>query len=233
MTMFEAERLSRMLAPASAPYVDGGFGDQKSSQISTWKVKSRTSLAVKTTRRRNTRPRRRGGSHLLRCRWRREIALLVEFAVVGQEAFGTTPSMRPRWMTTAQLKIAPRERSGAPTTRIGKRFSLSAMSLAIAISTASSRVLQQQIVDGVAGEREFGRQQDGGFLGVSFTPEFRIASALAAGSAGRQPARRRPRGRSRAVQVLNTRSPISGPAGGPSPSSGENVHGKPCDLPRI
>ena len=39
--------IEQMLAPASAPYVDGGMGDQKSSQISTWKLKSRTSLAVK------------------------------------------------------------------------------------------------------------------------------------------------------------------------------------------
>src|SRR6478609_6190262 len=35
MTMLEAERLARIVAPASAPIVEGGVGDQKSSQIST------------------------------------------------------------------------------------------------------------------------------------------------------------------------------------------------------
>ena len=46
-TMFEADRLHKMTAPASAACVDGGVGDQKSSQISTWKTKSARSLAAK------------------------------------------------------------------------------------------------------------------------------------------------------------------------------------------
>ena len=46
-TMFEAERLQRISAPASAPRVDGGVGAQKSSQISAWKMKSARSLASK------------------------------------------------------------------------------------------------------------------------------------------------------------------------------------------
>jgi hypothetical protein len=39
MTMFEADRLARIVAPASAAAVDGGSGAQKSSQISTASLK--------------------------------------------------------------------------------------------------------------------------------------------------------------------------------------------------
>jgi hypothetical protein len=47
MTMLEADRLQQISAPASDPCVEGGVGPQKSSQISTWKVKSARSLAAK------------------------------------------------------------------------------------------------------------------------------------------------------------------------------------------
>ena len=39
MVMFEAERFASTVAPASAASVDGGSGDQRSSQISTWRQK--------------------------------------------------------------------------------------------------------------------------------------------------------------------------------------------------
>ena len=46
-TMLEAERLQRISAPASAAVVEGGVGDQKSSQISAAKMKSARSDAAK------------------------------------------------------------------------------------------------------------------------------------------------------------------------------------------
>ena len=48
ITTFDAERLQRITAPASAPCVEGGVADQKSSQISTWKTKSGRSEAANT-----------------------------------------------------------------------------------------------------------------------------------------------------------------------------------------
>ena len=47
MVMFEAERLARIVAPASAPADEGGTAAQKSSQISMWKTKPPRSLASK------------------------------------------------------------------------------------------------------------------------------------------------------------------------------------------
>ena len=47
MVMFEAERLARMVAPASAPSVEGGVAAQKSSQISTCSTKPSRSSAAK------------------------------------------------------------------------------------------------------------------------------------------------------------------------------------------
>jgi hypothetical protein len=38
--MFDAERFSSTVAPASAAYDDGGIGVHRSSQISAWKAKS-------------------------------------------------------------------------------------------------------------------------------------------------------------------------------------------------
>ncbi len=47
MVMFEAERLARMVAPASAAAEEGGTAAQKSSQISRWKTKPGRSEASK------------------------------------------------------------------------------------------------------------------------------------------------------------------------------------------
>ena len=41
MVMLLADRLTSTSAPASAARVEGGIGAQRSSQISTWKVRSR------------------------------------------------------------------------------------------------------------------------------------------------------------------------------------------------
>jgi hypothetical protein len=48
MTMFEAERLARIVAPASAASVVGGLGAQKSSQISTASLKPGIRLEANT-----------------------------------------------------------------------------------------------------------------------------------------------------------------------------------------
>jgi len=48
MTMFEADRLHRIVAPAIAPSEDGGVGAQKSSQISAKKRKFGSTSLAKT-----------------------------------------------------------------------------------------------------------------------------------------------------------------------------------------
>ena len=84
--MFDADRLTSTVAPASAANDDGGIGTQTSSQISTWNVKQRQVRRPGTAGRRRTA--RRAPSSVTVARAARvagaELARLVELAVVRQ-----------------------------------------------------------------------------------------------------------------------------------------------------
>ena len=103
--MLLADRLSSTVAPASAARAMGGSGTQTSSQISTMEGEGTEGRRRRTAGRRRTAPRAAGDRERAGRSPSpgREMPLLVELAIVRQVLFGTTPSSRPRWITTAQL----------------------------------------------------------------------------------------------------------------------------------
>jgi hypothetical protein len=77
-----------MSAPANAAVVDGGVGDQKSSQISAAKTKSARSVAskIRSVPKGTIWPASRGLQPGYARAWR-EPAILVIFPIVGEETF--------------------------------------------------------------------------------------------------------------------------------------------------
>ena len=124
--MFEADRLTSTVAPASAANEDGGIGTQTSSQISTWSVSSGRLLALEQQVGAERHVWRRAGrtSRASAVSAGVELARLVELAVVRQVGLGHHAEQRPAQTTAAQLKsrwsTAQRQADEATTAELAR-----------------------------------------------------------------------------------------------------------------
>ena len=108
MTMFDADRLQRINAPARAPCVEGGLADQKSSQISRWNTKSGRSGCgeddIDAERDRLTGERHLDSGY---ARTWRKPPVFVVLPIVGQEGFGDDAEYPPAGESHATVVEAP------------------------------------------------------------------------------------------------------------------------------
>ena len=167
MVMLEAVRISKSSAPAPPPRNrEGGFGTQRSSQISTWAheragpdgaVEQIDAERRAATGDLNAPPDHKGAGG--------EPAVLVELAIVRQEGLGgDADDLAPVDHHRAVVEEAVLAERRADHEQRIQGLGLRAQAVDLVLHRVQQRLLKMQVVDGVGRQAKLWEHQDGGVL---------------------------------------------------------------------
>lgn len=157
MTMLEADRFSRMRAPASAARVEGGRGAPVVLADLDGEGEAGPVLDLEHQTGRQERPVAADPHRAVDARAGGEPALLIIFAIVGQEGLGhdgLNPPAREHQGAVVQ-GVAVTDRGASDRDHPG-HLRGGGQGGDTALDLGQQGVLHQQVVDGVAGQAEFG-----------------------------------------------------------------------------